>query len=120
MTTRDKFRADIARSQSLLKRGATMTLGGFALKIVISMFTADSGRLDWLQTILVAITLFGFLTWVWSILRLRKVIICPSCKKPLNYLLIDPSYSKTWAQFGIPKDLPSNITACPYCKADLG
>ena len=94
-----------------------MALGGFALN---RMFTADHSRLDWLQTLLVAITFIGFFTWVWSILRLRKVIICPSCGKPLNYLLTDPSYSKTFAQFSIPKDLPSNITACPYCKADIG
>ena len=120
MTTRDKFRKEIIRSQSLLKRGAAMTLGGFALLIFTPLFTEDSSRFTWLPVLLAVITGIGFLTWVYSILRLREVIKCPACDKRLNYLLIDPSYSKTLAQFGIPKDLPDNVSACPYCHTDLG
>ncbi len=120
MTTRDIFRTEIIRSQSLLKRGATMTLVGFTLMVLSPLFTADFSRLTWQPALLAAISGIGFLTWVYSILRLREVIKCPECGKRLNYLLIDPSYGKTLAQFGIPKDLPSNITACPYCHADLG
>ena len=74
----------------------------------------------WLQPIIQVTTLIGFLTGVYSILRLRKVIKCPSCGKPLNYLLIDPSYSKMSVIFGIPNDIPSSITACPYCSAYIG
>ena len=120
MTTRDKFRKEIIRSQSLLKRGAAMTLGGFALMVFTPLFTEDSSRYTCLPALLAVITGIGFFTWVYSILRLRGVIKCPSCGKRLSYLLTDPSYSKTAAQFGIPGDLPNNITDCPYCHEDLG
>ena len=120
MTTREKFRTEIIRSQSLLKRGATMTLIGFALMVVTPLFTEDSSRYIWLPALLAAITGIGFLTWVYSILRLREVIKCPACGKRLNYLLTDPSYGKKPVQFGIPSDLPSNITTFPYCHTDLG
>ena len=115
MTTRDKFRTEITRSQSLHKRGAIMTLAGFMLLILSAPLNGG-----WLHAIIQISTMIGFLTWVYSVLRLRKVIKCPSCGKPLNYLLIDPSYSKTFIQFKIPNDLPSNVTACPYCHADFG
>ena len=115
MTTRDNFRAEIIRSQSLHKRGAIMTLAGFMLLILSAPLNGG-----WLRPIIQITTVIGALTWVYSILRLRKVIKCPSCGKPLNYLLIDPSYSKTLIQFSIPNDLPSNVTACPYCHADFG
>ena len=120
MTTRDIFRAELARSQSLLKRGMTISILVFVLLAINPLFAEDPTRLGALQALLVLLGIFGFGTWVYSVLRLRKVIVCPSCAKPLNYLIIDPSYSKTAVQFGIPKDLPSNITACPYCHADLG
>ena len=117
MTTRDKFRAEIGRSQTLHRCGAITALCGFMLLILSVRSLADGG---WLRPIIQVATLIGFGTGVYSILRLRKVIKCPSCGKPLNYLLIDPSYSKMSVIFGIPKDLPSNITACPYCHADFG
>ena len=116
MTTRDKFRVELARSQSLLIRGATATVLAFVMMIINPMFAEDE---NWLQALFAVLGIIGFSTWVYSVLRLRKVIVCPSCGKPLNYLIIDPSYSKVAVQFGIPKDLPDNITACPYCKIDL-
>lgn len=115
MTIRDKFRAEIIRSQSLHRLGAIMTICGFMLLILSAPLNGG-----WLLPIIQIATLIGFLTGVYSILRLRKVIKCPSCGKPLNYLLIDPSYSKMSVIFGIPKDLSSNITACPYCHEYFG
>lgn len=115
MTTRDKFRSEILRSQSLHKRGAIMTLAGFMLLILSAPLNGG-----WLRPIIQITAFIGALTWAYSVLRLRKVITCPSCGKPLNYLLIDPSYSKTLIQFKIPNDLPCNVTACPYCHTDFG
>ena len=115
MTIRDKFRAEIIRSQSLHRRGAITTICGFILLILSA---PHNGR--WFLPIIQIATMIGFLTGVYSILRLRNVIKCPSCGKPLNYLLIDPSYSKMSVIFGIPNDLPSSITACPYCHTDFG
>lgn len=115
MTTRDKFKAEITRSQSLHKRGAIVTLAGFMLLVLSAPLNGG-----WLRPIIQITTFIGALTWVYSVLRLRMVIKCPSCGKPLNYLLIDPGYSKMSVIFGIPNDLPSSITACPYCHADFG
>jgi len=116
MTIRDKFRSEISRSQALHKRGAILTIGGFIL-LVLTLRLPDNHQ--WIRPI-IAITAFaGGLTWVYSILRLRNVIKCPACGKTLNYLLLDPSYSKTPVIFGIPDDIPSSIMSCPYCKERL-
>jgi len=117
MTTHDKFRFDIARSQTLHRFGAMTTLCGFMLLILAAPSHANGG---WLWPIIQVATAIGFGTGVYSILRLRKVIKCPSCGKPLNYFLIDFSYSKKLLIFGIPDDLPGNVTACPYCHEYFG
>ena len=121
MTTHDKFRAELARSQVMLKQGAITAIVGLVLMLSVPpLLSEDPSQMNWPLFLLMGLSAYGFAKWVYSVLRLRNVIVCPSCGKPLNYLILDPSYSKTAVQFGIPKDLPSNITACPYCHTDLG
>lgn len=120
MPARDRFRAEISRSQRMLRCGMGLTLSGFVLLAGAALFHSEPNRLGWLQVLLAGTALAGFIIWVYSILRLRGVIRCPGCGKPLNYLLVDPSYSKRAVQFGLPDDLPAAVTACPYCRAELG
>jgi len=118
MIPRDKFRAEISRSQALLKMGALITLITFPVLCIIGSLTSSSDQLRWTSVIGFIVMLFlaaGFIIWVYSILRLRYRIICPACNRSLGYLLTDPNYSKRWTQFGIPDDLPQGFEACPYC-----
>ena len=113
MTAQKIFENEIQRSKILLKRGIILTTVGLPLVIVFGIM--DEMSLIHFLSIIVGMT--GFITWVYSIVRLRSNIKCPTCNKSLGYLLTDPSYSKShFIQFSIPNSLPENITECPYCK----
>ena len=58
-------------------------------------------------------------TALFSILSLKRVIVCPECNKSLSYLVTDPNYSKKYVFFQIAHTLPENIKLCPFCKVDL-
>ena len=112
MTAHSTFENEIQRSKILLKRGIILTACGFPLVIVLGIM--DEMSVIHFLSIIVVMT--GFITWVYSVARLRNKIKCPSCNKSLGYLLTDPSYSKGLIQFGIPDSLPRGIDVCPYCK----
>jgi hypothetical protein len=53
-----------------------------------------------------------------TILKIKK-LKCYHCNSNLAYLFLDPNYSKTGTSFIFPKELPENVTECPYCHADF-
>ena len=65
------------------------------------------------------VTFIAFLVWVSAVLVISKSVRCPSCQKRLGYLLLDPNYSKTFAPIGMPTDIPTTVTECPYCHVDF-
>ena len=54
-----------------------------------------------------------------NIQLLKKIIVCPECKKNLSYLVTDPNYTKEYFSFELPKEFPEDVTHCPFCKHDL-
>jgi hypothetical protein len=64
-------------------------------------------------------TFIAFLVWVSAVLGISQTVRCPSCQKRLGYLLLDPNYSKTFAPIGMPTDIPTTVTECPYCHVDF-
>jgi len=72
-----------------------------------------------IAVLVASVSFFGFLLWLFAVLGVSHTVRCPSCQKRLGYLLLDPSYSKTFAPIVMPSDIPTTITACPYCHADF-
>jgi rubredoxin len=59
--------------------------------------------------------LFGFWLIVSAFFRLKRNIVCPSCKANLSHLILDPNYSHQRNYFILSNECPESLRECPYC-----
>lgn len=114
MTLHDNIRRDIASQSRTISNWRTV-----ALSCLVALFVARLSAGELMQQVISIVTFVGFIGWGLAVYGITKRIQCPGCKKSLGYLLMDPSYSKTYAPLWMPKDIPVNITSCPYCHIDF-
>ncbi|MCK5850245.1 MAG: hypothetical protein KAH23_04960 [Kiritimatiellae bacterium] len=94
----------------------TIALCGFILLFITQhFFNGDSA----IRITLSLITFIVFILWVLAVADVAKKVQCPNCQKKLGYLLLDPSYSKTFSPIWLPRDIPDNINQCPYCHTNF-
>ncbi len=91
-----------------------VALVGF-VATAISSITVGGGT----AAVVAIATFIAFLVWVSAVLGISQTVRCPSCQRRLGYLLLDPNYSKTFAPIGMPTDIPTTVTECPYCHVDF-
>ncbi len=115
MTNRETIQRQIEKCRRIMIPAMITSLVGFVASAITGTMIGGA-----IGTLMALITFLAFILWVSAILGIAHTVRCPSCNKRLGYLLLDPNYSKTLAPIGMPKDIPSEITECPYCHADLG
>lgn len=111
---RDVIRCQIARYRRVLRPAMILTLVGFVASVITGITIGGA-----IGALTAAFTLCAVAVWVYAVVSIWLKVRCPCCRKRLGYLLLDPSYSRTFAPVGMPKDIPATVTECPYCHADL-
>lgn len=91
-----------------------VALTGFMVTAISGFFVVEG-----ISALFALVTFMSFLVWTSAVLGISHTVRCPTCQKRLGYLLLDPSYSKTFAPLNMPKDIPERITACPFCYNDF-
>jgi len=114
MTRRDSIRAQIAKCRRVMRPAMVVALVGFVATAITSVTMGDG-----IAAVVAIVSFIAAILWISAVLGISQTVRCPSCQKRLGYLLLDPSYSKTFAPIGMPSDIPRTITECPYCHVDF-
>lgn len=125
MTIKEYFLKEFLIREKQRKNGMNLILFSMLIFFIVFVVFAISALLDnkslehtgkVIQLICILVFCYGSVKYIKSILSLKKVILCPNCKKSLSYLVTDDNYSNKTIIFGIPQNLPENVDSCPFCK----
>ena len=121
MTFRNKIDARLQNAGRMLSLGRKLTFFPILFWVVFAGVNHFAGLLDGLDAvamlIMLAVLVTTFAGWIVELKAKRLAFAtspCPGCQKELNYLVIDPSFSKR-PIWGLPPELTKNVTECPYC-----
>ncbi len=127
MTILEYFNEEMAIKRKQIKKGLYLISASFLIFIIASIFYILSALFDveFIKVIAKIIQIFCIILFargVWlfikSILSLKKVLVCPNCRKSLSYFVTDSNYTNKiiWC---IPPQFPENVKNCSYCKICL-